>query len=219
VFVNPDARLKRGATAALVGALVESDGVGAVGARVDGPGGPTGAAAAGFEPSLRSIAGHFLFFGRIPGLRGAFRPLQLPGTSAERAPDWVSGAAMLVRRSAFQQVGGFDERLFLYMEDVDLCRRLRERGWTIRYAPEAVVDHTLGGSQGADQAERWYRALHAYLVLHRGMREARIASAVAAIGLALRVLRPGRRARAQARRMARAATSAAGLAFGIDDPE
>ena len=60
-----------------------------------------------------------------------------PGT-----PDWLSGACMLVRRSAFEEVGGFDEGFFLYCEDTDLCRRLWDAGHTIRYVPEAPVGHT-----------------------------------------------------------------------------
>jgi GT2 family glycosyltransferase len=62
------------------------------------------------------------------------------------AADWVSGACMLVRRAAFDAVGGFDERYFLYWEDADLCRRLRDAGHTIRYVPEARVEHAVGQS-------------------------------------------------------------------------
>lgn len=55
--------------------------------------------------------------------------------------EWVSGAAVLLRRSAFEAVGGFDERLFLYGEDVDLSWRLRAAGWKLRYVPQAQVVH------------------------------------------------------------------------------
>jgi N-acetylglucosaminyl-diphospho-decaprenol L-rhamnosyltransferase len=60
--------------------------------------------------------------------------------------DWVSGACMLMRRAAFDAVGGLDERYFLYWEDADLCRRLRDAGHTIRYVPEARVEHAVGQS-------------------------------------------------------------------------
>ncbi|MGE0531952.1 MAG: glycosyltransferase family 2 protein [Hyphomonadaceae bacterium] len=62
------------------------------------------------------------------------------------------GAAMLVRRDAFEAVDGFDARYFCYFEDVDLCFRLRLRGWGILQAPEAVVAHVGGGSAGARSA-------------------------------------------------------------------
>ncbi|GMU43500.1 MAG: hypothetical protein AMXMBFR25_14860 [Lysobacterales bacterium] len=55
--------------------------------------------------------------------------------------EWVSGAAVLLRRQAFEAVGGFDERLFLYGEDVDLSWRLRAAGWILRYLPQAQVVH------------------------------------------------------------------------------
>ncbi|HEY8367999.1 MAG TPA: glycosyltransferase family 2 protein, partial [Thermodesulfobacteriota bacterium] len=54
---------------------------------------------------------------------------------------WCSGAALLVRRAAFEAVGGFDERIFLYGEDVDLSWRLRAAGYRLRYVPRAVVRH------------------------------------------------------------------------------
>jgi GT2 family glycosyltransferase len=60
--------------------------------------------------------------------------------------DWVSGACMLVRRAAFDQVGGMDERFFLYWEDADLCKRLSERNWRTVYVPGAVIVHAGGRS-------------------------------------------------------------------------
>jgi len=55
-------------------------------------------------------------------------------------------SALLVRRRAWEEVGGMDERFFLYFSDVDLCRRLIERGWEIWLLPEATVEHEYGGS-------------------------------------------------------------------------
>jgi GT2 family glycosyltransferase len=66
-----------------------------------------------------------------------------------RAPgerSWVSGACLLVRREDWDAVGGFDERFFMYTEDVDLCRSLIGRGRTIRFVPDAQVRHLRGRS-------------------------------------------------------------------------
>jgi N-acetylglucosaminyl-diphospho-decaprenol L-rhamnosyltransferase len=75
-----------------------------------------------------------------------------------RDADWVSGAFFLVRRDAFDEIGGFDERYFMYVEDVDLCWRLRKAGWTIRYEPGAEVVH----QQGLSTSRHPYRMLVAH---------------------------------------------------------
>jgi len=66
--------------------------------------------------------------------------------TAPNSPDWVSGACMLVRRTALETVGGLDEDFFLYAEDTDLCRRLRSAGYGIGYEPAATMTHIGGGS-------------------------------------------------------------------------
>ena len=73
----------------------------------------------------------------LPSLDGRTTPLNV---------DWVSGACMLVRRTAFEQVDGMDERFFLYWEDADLCRRLGEKGWRTVYFPGATIVHAGGRS-------------------------------------------------------------------------
>jgi N-acetylglucosaminyl-diphospho-decaprenol L-rhamnosyltransferase len=71
---------------------------------------------------------------------------------SERPVGWLSGSCLLVRRSAFSQVGGFDERYFMYMEDVDLGDRLGKAGWLSVYVPSAEVLHHKGHSTGHDPA-------------------------------------------------------------------
>jgi GT2 family glycosyltransferase len=66
----------------------------------------------------------------------------------ERAVDWAVGAALLMRRDAIQDVGGFDERFFMYTEDVEWCWRARKRGWEVVFSPAAVVRH-VGNASGA----------------------------------------------------------------------
>jgi GT2 family glycosyltransferase len=62
------------------------------------------------------------------------------------SPPWVSGACVLLRRSALETVGGLDDGFFMYCEDIDLCRRLRDAGYDIRFVPDAVVKHEGGAS-------------------------------------------------------------------------
>lgn len=214
LLVYPDTRLPSGASDALLNEL-SVPGVAAAGASVVERG-PIRAEAAGHEPTLRATVGHFLLLGRVPGLRRWFPPLQLPagGGSASMDTDWVGGAVLMLRRAPFDEVGGFDESIFMYMEDVDLCRRLRELGYRIRFVPHVTVEHALGGSQGDDQLDRWYGAFDAYLRRTEGAKAARHAATVATIGMLARALvyaaLPGRHrdarrmwlgARASARRM------------------
>jgi hypothetical protein len=74
---------------------------------------------------------------------------------AAREVDWVQGSAMLIKRSLFEELSGFDERFFMYFEDIDLCRRIRQAGLKVFYCPEAVMihDHTRGSAN-----DRWYFA-------------------------------------------------------------
>lgn len=61
-------------------------------------------------------------------------------------PDWLGFAAVLIRREVIEQVGLLDEGFFMYFEDADYCRRVRNAGWTILYWPTATIVHLLGGS-------------------------------------------------------------------------
>jgi N-acetylglucosaminyl-diphospho-decaprenol L-rhamnosyltransferase len=71
---------------------------------------------------------------------------------SERPVGWLSGSCLLVRRAAFEQVGGFDERYYMYMEDVDLGDRLGKAGWLNVYVPSAEVLHHKGHATGRESA-------------------------------------------------------------------
>lgn len=80
---------------------------------------------------------------RTPGYLG---PADAEGALLARDVSFASGCAMLIRRSVLEEVGGFDPRYFIYEEDLELCLRIRERGWTIRYVPQALVYHKVQAS-------------------------------------------------------------------------
>ncbi|MDH7514456.1 MAG: glycosyltransferase [Bacteroidota bacterium] len=90
-----------------------------------------------------------------------------------REVDWVTGAAMLVPRPVFEMVGGFDEEFFFYFEDVDLCRRIRNVGYRVRFEPTACLTHFGGGSQGGETDPALRKAYRAgqlrFYALHRGL--------------------------------------------------
>jgi GT2 family glycosyltransferase len=121
------------------------------------------------QGSARRFPGLSTFVaGRSSWLTRAFpdNPLSrwnLPGRTergGSMVVDWVSGACMLIRRAAFEQVGGMDERFFLYWEDADFCRRLAQRGWQIVYLPAVTVTH-VGGRSSIHAYRESLAAFHA----------------------------------------------------------
>ena len=98
-------------------------------------------------PDLVDAIGHGLLGMVAPGNRFTRRYRLLDWDHRQPARvDWVSGACFLVRREAWDAVGGFDPAYFMYMEDVDLCWRLGRAGWGVGYEPAAEVTHVQGVS-------------------------------------------------------------------------
>jgi N-acetylglucosaminyl-diphospho-decaprenol L-rhamnosyltransferase len=145
---NPDLEVPPDAVGALVAALDADPGRALVGPLIRTPEGGRYPSARRF-PSMVDAAGHALLGLFVPDNRftRAYQRSELDAAAVEvRAADWVSGACFLVRRDAFEAVGGFDESYFMYAEDVDLCWRLGRAGWSVAYAPTAEVTHLQGRS-------------------------------------------------------------------------
>ena len=88
-----------------------------------------------------------------------------------RPVDYVEGACLLLRKAAFDAVGGFDEAFFMYAEDVDLCYRLTRAGWQVWYQPQARVRHMSAGSSRqrlTNQAADMYQSRVRYFAKHHG---------------------------------------------------
>jgi N-acetylglucosaminyl-diphospho-decaprenol L-rhamnosyltransferase len=145
-IVNPDLEVEPGATKALVDVLEREADVGIVAPRIETPDGRLYPSARTF-PDLVDAAGHaFLhFLWRGNPFSRRYKMLDWDHTTATDV-DWVAGTHLVVRRTAWDQVGGFDEAFFMYLEDVDLCWRLRRAGWRTRYEPLARVVHAIGRS-------------------------------------------------------------------------
>ena len=144
--LNPDTVLRPGAAAAALGRFDREARVAAVGPTLLNPDG-TVYPSARSVPSVADAVGHGLLWFVWPSNPFTRRYRQVDADAGRpRDVDWVSGAAVWLRRSALDQVGGWDERYFMYVEDVDLCWRLRRAGWRVVYEPGAVVEHLLGVS-------------------------------------------------------------------------
>jgi N-acetylglucosaminyl-diphospho-decaprenol L-rhamnosyltransferase len=145
-LVNPDEVVEPGCTAVLVEALERDPELAVVGPRITTPDGRVYPSARRF-PDLLDAAGHaflYLVWPNNPFSR-RYRMVDWDHASA-REVDWVATTHVVVRRTAWDQVGGFDDRYFMYMEDVDLCWRLRRAGWKVGYEPGATVVHEIGRS-------------------------------------------------------------------------
>ena len=122
-------------------------------------------------PGLGEALGHAFVGPFAPNNRWS-RSYTMAGwdRTSEREVEWVSGSAVLLRRVAFEEVDGFDEGFFMYVEDVDLCTRLRDRGWRVLFSPELEVVHATGVSARArfrSLAFEHSRSIYRYYVKHR----------------------------------------------------
>ena len=79
--------------------------------------------------------------------------------------DWVSGGSLCIETSVFRELGGFDERFFMYYEDIDLCRRVRQAGHNIEWTQQITIWHYEGGSESniINTKKRYYKAQRQYL--------------------------------------------------------
>jgi N-acetylglucosaminyl-diphospho-decaprenol L-rhamnosyltransferase len=152
---NPDLEVEPGTAAAMLARLRAEPDLAAVGPALRNPDGSQYPSARA-HVSERDAVGHAIF-GRIrPRNRFTRRYRQLDADwEHPRDVDWVSGALVFLRRAAVDSVGGWDERYFMYMEDVDLCWRLRRLGWRVAYDPGGVAVHL----QGASTAGRPFRMI------------------------------------------------------------
>jgi N-acetylglucosaminyl-diphospho-decaprenol L-rhamnosyltransferase len=187
-IANPDIRWGAGSLDALLTAAQRWPRAGALGPLVREPDGS-------IYPSARSVPG--LLDGTGHALLGAVwksnpwtrKYLQDRQTPAERSVGWLSGSCLLVRRSAFDSIDGFDSRYFMYMEDVDFGDRLGKAGWLNVYAPQAEVVHAKGHSAGRHpelMLPAHHRSVYRFLAdRHPRARQAPLRAALRA-GLAVR---------------------------------
>ena len=167
VLLNPDAILGEGALRKAFERMELAPMVGMAGGRLQNESGET-------QPSGRKFPSLFNEFLTLSGLAaraphsrlfGRFdRTWADPGDAAR--VDWVSGAFTIIRREALLAVGTFDERFFLYYEEVDLCRRMAEAGYEVWYWPEIVVTH-IGGASAKTLASEDFSESGAQLTLWR----------------------------------------------------
>jgi GT2 family glycosyltransferase len=149
LVLNPDCEVASGALATLSGFLDAHADAGITAPRILNPDGS-------LEFSARAFPDHLTFFFNRYSLLTRLFPnnpfsrrylLTDWDHKSARVVDWVSGACMLVRRDAVARVGGMDEAFFMFNEDVDWCRRMKDSGFAVWYVPDATVVHHIGASR------------------------------------------------------------------------
>jgi N-acetylglucosaminyl-diphospho-decaprenol L-rhamnosyltransferase len=156
--LNPDTRITPGALDRLLELVEARREVGICGCRLELEDGAFDHAAKRSFPTPLSALGHFAGIGRR---RTAGRLAAYRAPDVESGPvDAVNGAFMLIRRSALEEVGLFDEGYWMYMEDLDLCYRFAQAGWTTWFEPDVTVVHVKAGTSGPVRSPKLNYAFH-----------------------------------------------------------
>jgi N-acetylglucosaminyl-diphospho-decaprenol L-rhamnosyltransferase len=157
-LLNPDTVVQPGALARLVNSMDAQPHLGAVGPQLLWPDGEVQSSRRRF-PTLGSLFWESTLLGQWFPQNPYARRYYYAGlpTDQPQPVDWVVGAALCIRRSAWLQVGPIDEDFFMYFEETDWCRRAAGLGWPVHYLPEAQVIHYEGQSSGQVAAARTLR--------------------------------------------------------------
>jgi GT2 family glycosyltransferase len=182
LLLNSDVVVRPGALRALAGYLASHPRAGLAGPRLENPDGTLQRSCFDFLGTAR-LAIEKTALGR---LLGRWSIHYGPYDQARTVP-WVLGAALAIRREAFEAVGGFDTAFFLFGEEVDLCYRLWQAGWEVHYAPSATVMHVGGASTGARSKFEVQRVESACLFYRRNYPPARAALLHGLIRTAMRL--------------------------------
>jgi GT2 family glycosyltransferase len=193
-LLNSDAFVHVGCTDELVAFMEEHPRCGAVGPRLWWEDGNVQRSCRGF-PTVYRLATEYLFLRKLAPRSRALNSFYCGGFDhdRQRQVEWLTGAAVLLRREALEAAGGgFDESFFLYSEEVDLLRRVHDAGWETWFDPRANAIHVWGGSTRKEPGPTFREQLRShvrYLDKHEGRGAARRGRQVLLAGLRLRGLR------------------------------
>jgi GT2 family glycosyltransferase len=188
--LNPDTRLTEGALETILAVMDAHPEVAVAGCKLVLEDGSFDHAARRSFPTPLSALGHFSGLGRRRGAPASLTAYRAPEVDSGPV-DAVNGAFMLIRRDAFDQVGGFDEGYWMYMEDLDLCYRLSEAGWITWYEPGATVIHVKGGTTGGRRSPRlnwaFHKGMYRFYRRHYAPRRSWAVNAAVYVGIALKL--------------------------------
>jgi N-acetylglucosaminyl-diphospho-decaprenol L-rhamnosyltransferase len=189
LLLNADAWVVNDAVERLVAFAEDHPDAAVVGPKLLNPDGTLQRSVRGFPTTWR-IATEYLFLRKVAPRSRALNAFYGAGFDHEsvREAEFLGGACLLVRREAFEQVGGFDEAFFMMSEEVDWCYRFREAGWKVFFYPGAEVVHVLTSSVNPAMFRHLVRGHLRFLWKHRGPDEAERARRLMLVALTLRGL-------------------------------
>ena len=171
LLINPDTVVQEDTLKVMLRFFEENSDVGVAGCKIMNPDGT-------FQLACRrSVPTAWVAFTKISGLSSIFPKSRLFGKynltyfspDETYEVDAVSGSFMMVRREAFEKVGGLDEEFFMYGEDLDWCYRIQQEGWKIYYVHSTQIIHYKGEStrrSGIDEIKTFYEAMHLFVQKH-----------------------------------------------------
>ncbi len=190
LFLNPDTIVRSGSLDPLVTFMDSNKDVGACGPKLLNEDGSTQRSVRKF-PSYRGALYRFTFLKYFKIFKNSYRSWLMRDFDHQSRIDvnQLMGAALLVRKSIIDEIGGFDENFFMYYEEVDLCYRIKKHGWRIVFLPQASITH-LGGrsSQQIPAAKRimMLRSLLKYFRKNHGFGMTFLFNCVFKLGIILR---------------------------------
>lgn len=193
LLLNSDAALVPGSLQPMFDAFESDDRLGIAGAALQYPDGSAQWSGGSF-PSLPWLfaltSGIAVFAGALP----FYRHFKKPGSSGDGPVDWVTGAAMAMRRQVWDDIGPLDEHYRFYGQDLDLCRKASRAGWKIALIPQFIVTHhhgaTIGSSDGATgpaNPEHLWSDILRFIKVNEGPKAAGRAQTVMSIGARFRL--------------------------------
>jgi len=165
LFLNPDTRLFPGSLSIPLEFMErnENSGIGIAGIQLIDSTGAVSRSCARF-PSTPLLLAQALGLNKLPWLRAWSQHMGEWDHAHDREVDQVIGAFFLIRRSLFESLGGFDERFFVYFEEVDISYRARQAGWRSVYLADAQAFHAGGGASEKVKAHRLFYSLRSRLL-------------------------------------------------------
>ena len=162
LLLNPDTEVREGTLDIAISRLNSEPRIGMVGVRLEQPDGTFDHASKRAFPTPLAALGHFTGLGRLPGAPDVLSQYRAPWLDEHTAGrvEAVNGAFMLVRREALLEVGKLDEGYWMYMEDLDWCRRFGLASWDVFYEPGVTATHVKGGSSPGRRRPRQEIAFH-----------------------------------------------------------